>query len=90
MKRIIRITFFVLVELWFFLTLLIPLFVQPSWGLNKWFSNWVYFLGALLILIVPIHHLVGNSKREWLWVVMYYQLVFLSPFVLLIQFLANE
>lgn len=88
MKRIIVITFFVLVELWFFLTLLIP-FAQPSWGLTWLFSNWIYYLGVLLFLIVPIHHLTGK-KNEWLWVVMYYQLVCLSPFVLLIQWLANE
>lgn len=89
MKRIIRITFFVLVELWFFLTLLIP-FARPLWELSWLYSNWIYYLGALLILIVPIHHLAGNKKREWLWVVMYYQLVGLSPFVLFLQWLTNE
>lgn len=86
MKRILRISFFVLAELWFFLTLLM-LFAQPSWGLGWLFSNWIYFLGVLLILFIPVHHLTSIKKREWLWVIMYYQLVGLSPFVLLIQWI---
>lgn len=89
MKRIIRILFFVLVELWFFLTLLIP-FAQPLWELGWLFSNWIYYLGALLVFIVPVHHWAGNKKKEWLWVIMYYQLVSLSPFILMMQWLTND
>jgi hypothetical protein len=90
MKRIIKVLFFVFVELWFIITML-NLFISPcsSWRETWLFQNQIYFLGILLISIIPIFHFMGNKNKIWPWVIAYYQLVFFTPYFLLIMLISD-
>ena len=89
MKRIIRNMFFFSVELLFLITVLKLVLPSSFLGQDLRFSNWIYYLGAFLAMIVPIRHFAGKGNKEWPWIVAYYQLVSLIPIVFLSYYILS-
>lgn len=105
MKRIIKIFFFIMVEIWFVFVLLMlclpisfwePVCFSPELNysianLFKWFfSHLHYFWMTLYSLAIPVYFYSRSETTKRGWVLIYYQLIIFAPVVLLIGSFASE